>query len=73
MMATLARNQGRPRPKRMSNTLLPTALAMAMSASPWRATIIEPMASGMLVPTARTTTPMIGCKAREGGTREGLV
>mmetsp|Transcript_5416 Transcript_5416/g.12934 ORF Transcript_5416/g.12934 Transcript_5416/m.12934 type:complete len:381 (+) Transcript_5416:278-1420(+) len=54
------RNHGMPRPSRISKTLEPTALAMAMSASPSRATIMDASASGTEVPTASTTIPMTG-------------
>ena len=42
----------------MSNTLLPTALATAMSAKPSLATAIDDKASGMDVPAASTVVPM---------------
>ena len=42
----------------MSNTLLPTAFATAISPSPAFATAIEPRASGMDVPAATTSVPM---------------
>ena len=42
----------------MSNTLLPTALATAMSAKPSLATAIEDKASGIEVPAAKTVVPM---------------
>ena len=52
---------GKSRPSQMSNTLLPTALATAMSPSPIFATAMEPRASGMDVPAATTSVPMTTC------------
>ena len=49
---TPRKNQGKPKPRRISKTLEPTALAIAMSASPALATIIDPNASGTEVPMA---------------------
>ena len=49
---------GKPKPSKISNTFDPTALAMAMSASPARATIMEPKASGTEVPMASNVMPM---------------
>ena len=50
---------GRPIPRKILKTLLPTALAQAMSPSPSFATTIELRASGIDVPAARTTRPML--------------
>lgn len=50
---------GRPRPNQMSKMFDPTALAIAMSPSPARATAMDDSASGMDVPAARSVMPVI--------------
>lgn len=52
-------NMGKPMPKKMLNTLLPTAFATAISPSPLFATMTELRVSGMDVPAAKTTKPMM--------------
>lgn len=50
---------GRPRQKQKSNTFEPSALLMAMSNLPSRATMTEPMQSGKEDPTASTVNPVM--------------
>lgn len=47
-------SQGMPRPKRISKTLEPIALVIAMSPRPWRETMMEDKLSGTEVPIAST-------------------
>mmetsp|Transcript_6326 Transcript_6326/g.14599 ORF Transcript_6326/g.14599 Transcript_6326/m.14599 type:complete len:205 (-) Transcript_6326:794-1408(-) len=50
--------QGRPRPRRMLNTLEPSTLQTAMFPCPLRATRIDESASGTDVPAASTVRPI---------------
>mmetsp|Transcript_136930 Transcript_136930/g.381735 ORF Transcript_136930/g.381735 Transcript_136930/m.381735 type:complete len:282 (+) Transcript_136930:408-1253(+) len=54
----LRRNQGTPRPTKMSNTPVPRPLATAMMPSPCLAMAIESRKSGTELPTARKVRPI---------------
>mmetsp|Transcript_46411 Transcript_46411/g.68553 ORF Transcript_46411/g.68553 Transcript_46411/m.68553 type:complete len:344 (+) Transcript_46411:155-1186(+) len=57
--ANSVKSIGSPMPRKMLNTFDPIALATAMSPNPSRATMIDDRVSGIEVPAANTTRPII--------------
>lgn len=58
LIITVWRNHGRPRHNKMSKTLLPTALDIAISPKPFLTTSKLDIASGTLTPAAKNVRPI---------------